>query len=79
MPCKMLSPILEEIAGKNTDTLNFFKLNTDDNQMTPGKYNIMGIPSLVVFKNGAEIHRIVGVKPAEMLQSELDKVLAGSL
>ncbi len=79
MPCRMMSPTLEEVAAKKTETMKFFKLNTDENQLTPSTYNIMSIPSLVVFKDGREIHRIIGVKPAELLHSELDKVLSGSL
>ena len=79
MPCRMMSPTLEEVAARKTETMKFFKLNTDENQLTPSRYNIMSIPSLVIFKDGREIHRIIGVRPAELLQSELDKVLSGSL
>lgn len=75
MPCKMMIPILDEVAGKNVDTVNVYKMNTDDNRNTPGKYNIMGIPSLIFFKDGKEVQRIVGVRPADAIQSELDKVL----
>ena len=75
MPCKMMAPILDEVAGKNGDAVNVFKMNTDNNRNTPGKYNVMGIPSLIFFKDGKEVHRIVGVKPADTIQSELDKVL----
>lgn len=75
MPCRMMAPILEEVAGKNTERIKVFKLNTDQNNSTPSKYNIMGIPALVVFKDGREVHRSIGIKSAEMLQSELDKVL----
>ena len=75
MPCRMMSPILEEVAGRNTGTVKVVKLNTDNNQMIAGKYNIMGIPSLLFFKDGKEVHRAVGVQSAEALQSQLDKVL----
>ncbi len=75
MPCKMMAPILDEVAGKNSETINVFKMNTDNNRSTPGNYNIMGIPSLLFFKGGKEVHRIVGVRPADAIQSELDKVL----
>ncbi|MFC1541661.1 thioredoxin [Candidatus Latescibacterota bacterium] len=76
-PCKMMAPILDEVAGNNAEKMKFIKLNTDENQLTAAKYNIMSIPSLVVFNNGNEIHRMVGVKPAAQLQSELDYILAG--
>ena len=79
MPCKMMAPILDEIAGNNSENVNIFKMNTDENRDTPGKYNIMGIPSLVFFKDGREVHRVVGVKPADALQTELDKVLLESV
>lgn len=75
MPCKMMAPILDEVAGKNSETINVFKMNTDNNRSTPGNYNIMGIPSLLFFKGGKEVHRIVGVRPVDAIQSELDKVL----
>ena len=79
MPCRMMSPTLEEVAAKKKETMKFFKLNTDENQLTASRYNIMSIPSLVIFKDGREVHRIIGVRPAESLHSELDKVLSGSL
>ena len=75
MPCRMMAPVLDEVAEKNSDRVNFFKLNTDQNSSTPSKYSIMGIPSLLFFKGGQEVSRVVGVNSAEELQSELDKVL----
>lgn len=76
MPCRMMAPILEEVANKNDGRVNVFKLNTDENQAVPSNYNIMGIPSLVFFKGGKEVNRVVGVRPANALQSELDRILA---
>ncbi|MFC1489989.1 thioredoxin [Candidatus Latescibacterota bacterium] len=75
-PCKMMNPILDEVAGNNEGKVKFVKVNTDQNQQTAGKYNIMSIPSLLVFKDGKEIHRMVGVKPAVQLQFEIDSVIA---
>jgi len=75
MPCRMMAPSIEEVADKNTGRLNVFKLNTDQNNSIPSSYNIMSIPTLVVFKDGQEIQRSIGVKSAEVLQSDLDKVL----
>ena len=72
MPCRMMSPILEDIAGKN-DNIDFFKLNTDDNRKTPSQFGIRGIPSLIFFKDGKEVNRIVGVQSADVLQSQLDR------
>ena len=75
MPCRMLAPILDEVAGKNSDRVAFYKMNTDQNSTTPAKYRIMGIPSLVMFKDGREVNRVVGVSSPDSLQYELDKVL----
>jgi len=71
----MMTTILEEISVKNTEKLSIYKLDTDQNPETSSRYNIMGVPSLLVFKNGREIQRMVGVRIAEMLQVELDKML----
>ena len=75
MPCRMMTPILDEVSQKNADKVKVFKLNTDENQSTAASYGIMSIPSLVFFKNGAEVHRTIGVQSADVLQTELDKVL----
>ena len=77
-PCKMMNPILNEVAANKEGEVKFVKVNTDENQQTASQYNIMSIPSLLVFKDGKEIHRIVGVKPAAQLQDEIDYFLAGS-
>ena len=79
MPCRMMSPTLDQVAANRADTMKFFKLNTDENLSTASRYNIMSIPSLIIFENGKEVHRIIGVRPAELLESELDKALTGSL
>jgi thioredoxin 1 len=70
-----MGPIFEQVAACNAGKVDFFKLNTDMNPGTPLKYRIMGIPSLLIFKNCQEVQRIVGVSSAETLQRELDKVL----
>jgi len=75
MPCRMMSPILDEVAGNNNGKVKFLKLNTDENQSTAIKYGIMSIPSLVFYKGGQEVKRVVGVQLAENLQAELDKIL----
>ena len=75
MPCRMMAPILDEVAGKNTDKVKVVKLNTDENRLTPSHYNIRGIPALVFFKNGQEVHRTVGVQTAQELQTQLDRVM----
>ena len=59
-PCKMLAPVLEEIAKENTNT-KFVKINVDDAQDLAMEYNVMSIPTLVVIKNGKEVNRVVGL------------------
>jgi thioredoxin 1 len=75
-PCKMIAPILEEIAGEYSDRVKIAKLDVDSNNQTAGKYGIMSIPSLLFFKNGEEVDRVIGAMPKSQLTSRLDKVLA---
>ena len=71
MPCKMIAPIVEEIAGDFNGKVKGGKLNTDENQRTAMEYQIMGIPSLLVYKNG-QVDRIVGVVPKEQIKRTLE-------
>lgn len=70
-PCRMVAPVLEAVAEKLDGQMRFVKLNTDENQKTAGEYNIMAIPSLLVFKGGKEVDRIVGFKPEAQLEEQL--------
>ncbi len=74
-PCKMIAPILEEIAGEYADQVKVAKLDVDSNNITAGKYGIMYIPSLLFFKNGEEVDRVIGAIPKSQLTARLDKVL----
>lgn len=74
-PCRAVAPIVEELAGEYTGKVKFAKLNTDDSPQTPGKYRIMGIPTLIMFKSGKEVGRIVGARPKGDLKREIDKAL----
>lgn len=74
-PCRAVAPIVEELAGEYVGKVKFAKLNTDDSPQTPGKYRIMGIPTLIVFKAGKEVGRIVGARPKGALKAEIDKAL----
>lgn len=67
MPCLMLAPTIEEIAREHRGRLIVAKMNTDENPATPGKFGIMGIPTLILFKNGQEVDRVVGVRPKQAL------------
>ena len=62
-PCKVLDPILEEIAVENKDKVKIYKMNIDENPMTPQKYGIRGIPTVMIFKNGELIDTKVGSLP----------------
>jgi len=75
MPCRMLEPIIEKLAEENQGKLKVCRLNTDENQHIAAQYGIQGIPTLIVFKEGREIGRIVGVIPKEKLQEKLDPIL----
>ena len=66
-PCKQIGPILEEIAKEKKDTLKVIKLNIDENPLTPQKYGIRGIPTLMLFKEGKLIDSKVGSMPKSSL------------
>ena len=68
-PCKVLDPILEEIAVENKDKVKIYKMNIDENPMTPQKYGIRGIPTIMIFKNGELIDTKVGSLPKTSLET----------
>ena len=68
-PCKQLDPILEEIASENIDKLKVFKLNIDENPMTPQKFGVRGIPTIMIFKEGKLIDTKVGSLPKSALEA----------
>lgn len=70
-PCRMIAPAVEEIANDYTGKLRVAKMDVDTNQQTPENYGIRGIPTLILFKDGAEVHRIVGARPKAALEQEL--------
>ncbi len=70
-PCKRLTPILEEIVDEHPDKIKLVKLDVDSNPNVPSKYGIMGIPTLLVFKNGELVETIVGFQPKERLLGKL--------
>ena len=70
-PCRMVAPVVEEIADDYDGRLRVAKMDVDSNRQTPGKYGISGIPTLILFKDGAEATRIVGFRPKDMMVEEL--------
>ncbi|QIX28505.1 thioredoxin [Nocardioides sp. JQ2195] len=74
-PCRQVAPILDEIAGEHGDKLGFFKLNVDENPVTPASYRVTGIPTINVYQNGEVVKSIVGAKPKAALLKELDQFI----
>ena len=74
-PCKMIAPILDEIAAEYQDRIKIAKLNIDENPNTPPKFNIRGIPTLILFKNGAVAAQKVGALSKSQLAAFLDSHL----
>ena len=70
-PCRMIAPVVEKLAERFDGKLKVVKMNTDESPDTPGKYNIHGIPSLLVFKGGNEVERLVGFMPEQALVDKL--------
>ncbi len=75
-PCRMIAPFVEEIARDYQGKAVVAKMDTDANPQTPMKYGIMGIPTLIIFKDGKEAERIVGAVPKQMITRKLDAVLS---
>lgn len=75
-PCKMVAPIVEELAEEYDGKVNFVKLNTDDNPVIASKYGIRSIPTLLVFKGGEPVGQIIGFRPKSDLRRRLDAALA---
>jgi thioredoxin 1 len=74
-PCRIVAPHLEELAGERDD-LRIVKLNTDENPQTAATYNVMSIPTLLLFKNGQVAHQIIGALPKNRLVQEIEPALA---
>jgi thioredoxin 1 len=75
-PCKMLGPVIESLAGRYEGKMTVCKLNTDDSPATPGKYDIRGIPTLIIFKGGKEVERHVGLAAENVLAAKIDQHLS---
>jgi thioredoxin 1 len=77
-PCRMVAPVLEQIAAEQGDKLKIVKLNVDENTNTPQKFGITGIPTMILFKDGEPVERIVGFMPKPQLMSRLTPHLAAA-
>ena len=74
-PCKMIAPILEQIAVENAGKLKIAKLNVDDNPDIARRFDVMSIPTLILFKDGQDVKRLVGAKGKRQLLAELEEHL----
>ncbi|MBY1000397.1 thioredoxin [Staphylococcus aureus] len=74
-PCKMIAPVLEELAADYEGNADILKLDVDENPSTAAKYEVMSIPTLIVFKDGQPVDKVVGFQPKENLAEVLDKHL----
>lgn len=72
-PCRKLGPVLDEIATEFGDKVKFVKVNTEENLKTAKDYAISGLPSLLVFKNGQAVERLVGLMPKSSIISNIEK------
>lgn len=70
-PCKMISPIIEQLATQYSGKVVFGKVNVDDNQSIAQRYSVQGIPSILIFKNGQVIDRLVGAVPKAYIESKI--------
>ncbi len=74
-PCRFVGPIVEELASEYEGKVNVGKINVDDNPVTPGKYGVRGIPTLIVFRKGEVVDQVVGAVAKSNIESMIKKVL----
>jgi thioredoxin 1 len=74
-PCKLVAPILDEIAEEKSGSMRLAKLNIDDNIRTAQRFGVMSIPTMILFKNGEEVRRIVGAMGKSKLAAEIEEYL----
>ncbi len=73
MPCKMMAPVLNDVAQATDGTASIYKLNVDEQQQVAARYGIRNIPTMILFKDGKEVERIIGVKPKDYIISSINK------
>ncbi len=74
-PCRQLTPIIEQLAEKYRDQIKVVKLNIDDNPVTPGRYEVRAIPTVLAFQNGQVIQQLQGVRPKSEFEEMAQKLL----
>jgi len=75
-PCKVMLPVMEELAKQYEGKVEIVKMNVDENTEVPGKFNVMSIPTFIIFNKGEAVKSFVGVRSKEDIQKDLDEVLA---
>ena len=75
-PCRIVHPVLEQIAQERGEALKIVKLNVDENQETAMNFEILSIPTLILFKGGEVAHKVIGAYPKQKLEAELEPALA---
>ena len=75
-PCKAIGPVLEEIAAERGDQVKIVKVNIDENQQMAMKLNVMSIPTMVIFKDGQPVDKIVGAHPKANIDAKIDRQVA---
>ncbi|HLT56204.1 MAG TPA: thioredoxin [Bacillota bacterium] len=74
-PCRMIAPVLEEIDAEMGDKVKIVKLDVDENQETAAEYGVMSIPTLILFKDGEIVDKVIGYRPKEALTEMINKHL----
>lgn len=75
-PCKMIAPVIEELAKEYSGKVVIGKMNTDENQQIPGQYNVMSIPTVMIFKDGKPVQALVGAQSKQTYKKEIEKALS---
>lgn len=74
-PCRAIAPVLEELAGEYKGKIKVAKVNVDDNKKLAGDHGVMSIPTMILFKNGKVVDKVIGLVPKDRLKALLDKAL----
>jgi thioredoxin 1 len=77
-PCQMVAPIVDELASEYAGKLKVMKLNTDENPEVAGRYQIMSIPTILFFKDGQPVEKLIGARPKKQFKDIIDQLLAQS-
>lgn len=75
-PCQMVAPIVEELAGEYAGKLKVMKLNTDENPEIAGRYQVMSIPTILFFKDGQPVEKLIGARPKRQFKEVIESLLA---